>query len=138
MDCVFCKIIKGELPCVKVYEDDGVLAFLDIQPVNHGHTLVVPKEHFENLLETTEEVLAELIKAVKKIAPAVMAGVGASAFNLGVNTGSEAGQVVRHTHFHIMPRHQGDGYKLWGSKAYGPGEMEETGERIKEFLNPNS
>lgn len=133
-DCIFCKIIKGELPCVKVYEDEKVLAFLDISPVNQGHTLVVPKEHFENILDTSEDVLSEMIKIVKKIAPAVIKGAGASAFNLGVNNGSEAGQVVRHIHFHVMPRYQGDGYKLWGSKPYGAGEMEEMGKRIREFI----
>lgn len=133
-DCIFCKIIKGELPSVKVYEDEKILAFLDISPVNPGHTLVVPKEHFENILDTPEGVLSDLIKAVKKIAPAVMKGTNTSAFNLGVNNGSEAGQVVQHTHFHIMPRWQGDGYKLWGSKPYGAGEMEEAGRKIRENL----
>lgn len=136
MGCVFCKIIKGELPCVKVYEDDKALAFLDIQPINPGHTLIVPKEHFENLLDTPEEALAEMMKVVKKIAPAVLKGTGCSAFNLGVNTRPEAGQIVMHTHFHIIPRYQGDGYKLWGAKAYGPGEMEDVGGRIhQEYAN---
>lgn len=134
MDCIFCKIIRGELPSVKVYEDEKILAFLDISPVNPGHTLVVPKEHFENILDTPEETLSELITAVKKLAPAVMKGSGAPAFNLGVNNGSEAGQVVQHTHFHVMPRYQGDGYKLWGSKPYGAGEMENIGEKIRENL----
>lgn len=134
MDCIFCKIIKGELPSVKVYEEEKVLAFLDISPVNPGHTLVVPKEHFENILDTPEEVLSDLIKAVKKVAPAVLKGTGTTAFNLGVNNGSAAGQVVQHIHFHIMPRYQGDGYKLWGSKPYGAGEMEEMGERIRGFI----
>lgn len=133
-DCVFCKIIKGELPCVKVYEDGKVLAFLDISPVNPGHTLVVPKEHFENILDTPEDVLSEMIKIVKKIASAVLKGSGAEAFNLGVNNGAAAGQVVQHIHFHVMPRFAGDGYKLWGSKPYGAGEMEEAGNKIKKHL----
>lgn len=121
---------------MKVYEDEKVLAFLDISPVNPGHTLVVPKEHFENILDTPEEVLSGLIRAVKKIAPAVLKGTGNPAFNLGVNNRPEAGQVVMHVHFHIMPRFSGDGYKLWGSKPYRAGEMEEVGRMIREHLNP--
>ncbi len=131
MDCVFCKIIKGELPCVKVYEDEKIFAFLDINPVNQGHTLVVPKEHYLNMLDTPLEVLAEVIRAIKKIAPAVLKGSGAEAFNLGVNNGAAAGQAIGHIHFHIIPRFAGDGYTLWGAKAYGPGEMEKMGEKIR-------
>lgn len=134
LDCIFCKIIKGKLPCVKVYEDAEILAFLDIHPVNFGHTLIVPKTHYVNILDTPDDVLAKLTAAVKKIAPAVLKAVNADSFNLGVNNGALAGQVIWHTHFHIMPRHEGDGYKLWGAKAYGPGEMEKIGEAIKVSL----
>lgn len=133
-DCIFCKIIKGELPCVKVYEDADILAFLDIHPVNFGHTLIVPKAHYVNILDTPDEVLAKLTAAVKKIAPAILKAVNADSFNLGVNNGAVSGQVIFHTHFHIMPRHQGDGYKLWGAREYGPGEMEKIGEAIKSAL----
>lgn len=133
-DCIFCQIIKGDLPCVKVYEDDDVLAFLDIHPVNLGHALVVPKAHYVNILDTPNDVLAKLMAAVIKIAPAILKAVGADSFNLGVNNGATAGQVIWHTHFHVMPRHEGDGYKLWGAKVYGPGEMEKIGEDIKASL----
>ena len=80
-DCIFCKIIKGELPCAKVYEDAKVVAFLDIKPVNPGHVMVVPKEHHETILDTPEDILAAIILAVKKIAPAVLKAVGSEGFN---------------------------------------------------------
>ncbi|KKS53575.1 MAG: Histidine triad (HIT) protein, partial [Candidatus Magasanikbacteria bacterium GW2011_GWA2_42_32] len=123
-DCIFCKIIKGELPCVKVYEDSEIMAFLDIHPVNFGHTLVVPKAHYVNVMDTPADLLSKLMTVVKKIAPAISKATGTDSFNLGVNNGSPAGQVIFHTHFHVMPRYDGDGYKMWGAKAYAPGEME--------------
>lgn len=130
-DCIFCKIINGELPCVKVYEDADVMAFLDIHPVNFGHTLVVPKVHYINIFDTPADVLGKLMAVVKKITPAILKATGTNSFNLGVNNGAPAGQVIFHTHFHIMPRYDGDGYKMWGAKAYGPGEMDKLGEAIK-------
>lgn len=136
-DCIFCKIVKGELPCVKVYETEKVLAFLDLNPVNQGHTLVIPKEHFENLSSTTDEFLSELVVVSKKIGAAVLAATGSVAFNLTVNNGKEAGQVVAHTHFHIIPRFNGDGLRLWSGKAYAAGEMEAMGEKIKQYVEKN-
>ena len=116
---------------MKVYEDDEIMAFLDIHPVNFGHTLIVPKEHYVNIADTPTDLLCKLMALVKKIAPAILKATGTNSFNLGVNSGALAGQVIFHTHFHIMPRHQGDGYKLWGAKAYGPGEMDKLGEVVK-------
>ena len=130
-DCIFCKIIEGEIPSYKVYEDDEVLAFLDINPINPGHTLVVPKNHAKNLIEASEEDLLAAIKTIKKLAPAVMEGIGAKGFNLGVNNGSVAGQVVNHLHFHLMPRFENDGHHLWSGKPYSPGEAEIVAEKIK-------
>ncbi|MBI1961729.1 MAG: HIT family protein, partial [Parcubacteria group bacterium] len=112
-DCVFCKIVSGDIPSHKVYEDESVLAFLDINPVNPGHTLVIPKAHHKDLLDIPLELGAKVMNAIQKIAPAVLAGVGADSFNLGVNNGSGAGQIVFHAHFHIMPRFAGDGHQLW-------------------------
>src|SRR3989338_2865613 len=123
-DCIFCKIIKGELPCAKVYEDAEVMAFLDIHPINFGHTLVVTKEHCVNIMDSPADVLGQLMAVVKKIAPAILSATKTNSFNLGVNNGGPAGQVIFHTHFHVMPRYEGDGYKMWGARAYGPGEME--------------
>ncbi|HLD17682.1 MAG TPA: HIT family protein [Patescibacteria group bacterium] len=113
LDCLFCKIIAGEISSHKVYEDENVFAFLDIKPVNPGHVLVIPKRHSATLLETSDEDLIHVMKAIKKIAAAAMRAVGAEGFNLGVNTGAVADQVVFHTHFQIMPRFSGDGRDLW-------------------------
>jgi len=134
MDCIFCKIIAGQIPAGTVYENERVLAFLDINPVNPGHTLVVPKNHFASLVDAPEEVLVELIKTIKKIVPAVLTGLGADGFNLGLNNGFVAGQVVSHLHFHIMPRFANDGHQLWQGKPYQPGEAESVLEKIKQAL----
>lgn len=133
-DCLFCKIVKGAIPFAKVYEDDKILAFLDIKPVNPGHTLVITKEHYANLLETPEEYLAAIIAVSKKIAPAVLKAVGSLGFNLGVNNGSVAGQLVPHVHFHIMPRFTGDGHELWHGVEYAPEEMARVAEAIRKEL----
>ncbi len=119
------------MPCVKVYEDAEVMAFLDIHPVNFGHTLIVPKAHYVNIADTPVDILGKLMAVVKKITPAILKATNTNSFNLGVNNGAPAGQVIFHTHFHVMPRYEGDGYKMWGAKAYGPGEMEKLGEAVK-------
>ncbi len=136
-DCIFCKIVEGVVPAAKVYENGKALAFLDINPVNPGHTLVIPKEHFENLSVTPEEVLRELVVTSKKVAAAVLKATGHNAFNLTVNNGPEAGQVVPHTHFHIVPRFNGDGHRLWPGKAYAAGEMEDMREKIQKYVEKN-
>ena len=134
MSCIFCQIVAGEIPSYKVYEDDRVLAFLDIAPVNHGHVLVIPKQHYADLLELPEETLCLLAKAVKKIAPAVLTATGAKGFNLGLNNGEVAGQVVKHFHWHIMPRFPDDGHELWSGGKYEAGEADEMAEKIKNNL----
>lgn len=103
-DCVFCAIAAGELPCFKVYEDDVVVACLDINPFSEGHTLVIPKAHSEGLLDTDDESLAAIISRVRKTAAHVKAALPCDAFNILQNNGEEAGQTVRHLHFHIVPR----------------------------------
>jgi histidine triad (HIT) family protein len=107
MDCIFCKIISGELPCYKVYENESVFVFLDIGPVSPGHTLFVPRRHATNLNEGSAEEAVELMKAVYMLAPAIIKAVGASGYNLGMNHGLAAGQDVMHTHLHLMPRVDG-------------------------------
>lgn len=133
-DCIFCKIVKGEIPCHKVYEDDDVLAFLDISPVNPGHTLVIPKCHYADLLELPEVEAQRLIARVKKISPAVISSVEAQAFNLNLNNGKVSGQEVAHVHWHIVPRFEGDGRELWHGRPYGEGEVEEILEKIKNLI----
>ncbi len=133
-ECIFCKIIKGEIPSYKVYEDDKVLAFLDISPVNPGHTLLIPKEHYENTLETPVEILQHMTEVVKKIVPGILKAVDADSWNLGVNNGATAGQVVFHTHWHIMPRFANDGHGLWKGKEYEEGKAEKIINKIKANL----
>jgi len=134
MDCVFCKIIKGEIPSAKVYENDKVIAFLDIHPVSQGHTLVVPKEHFENLLDGGEEILKEIMITIKKVAWAIVKTFDLKGFNVGQNNGRVAGQVVPHLHWHIMPRFPNDDLRLWPSGKYKGEEMGEIAKKIRKEL----
>lgn len=134
MDCIFCQIVAGEIPAHKVYEDDDILAFLDITPVNPGHTLVIPKQHYASMLELPDELLCRLAQTVKKIAPAVLAAVNSDGFNLGLNNGPVSGQIVLHFHWHIMPRFNGDGFDLWHGSKYQEGEAEAVMEKIKTAL----
>lgn len=133
-DCIYCKIIAGELPSQKVYEDDIVVAFLDINPVNHGHTLVVPKEHFANLYETPDKILCHMMEVIKKLSITIKSAMGADGINLEMNNDPIAGQVIFHTHIHIVPRLEGDGLKHWPGTPYGEGEWEATAEKIKKVL----
>ncbi|MCC7522333.1 HIT family protein [Candidatus Uhrbacteria bacterium] len=131
---LFKKIIAGEIPCEKVYEDDHVFAFLDIAPVNPGHTLVVPKIWSEGLLDTDPQILAHVIQGVQKVAKAVKEATGASGINLHQNNGEIAGQKVFHLHFHVIPRHENDGYELWHGKPAEPSSLKEMGERLRKAL----
>ena len=133
-DCVFCKIIKGEIPCAKIYENDKVLAFLGIEPINKGHTIVIPKEHHKDLLSMPDDILAEVTKITKKVSKAVVEATGADGFNIGQNNGKAAGQAVFHFHIHIMPRFENDGLKHWSHKEYSEGEMNEFAEKISNAL----
>lgn len=134
MDCVFCKIVAGEIPADKVYEDDAVTAFLDIAPINFGHTLVVPKRHYPDLLSTPPELAARLLQAVQHIAPAISAATQSPAFNVGINNGRDAGQIIDHVHLHLIPRHARDGLHSWRNKKYGAGEAKAMAQRIAAML----
>lgn len=107
-DCLFCKIISGQIPCHKIFENDRVLAFLDIGPVSAGHTLIIPKAHAENLAAGSAADARALIEVIYELAPKIMKALGANGYNLGMNHGEVAGQDVMHTHLHIMPRRQGE------------------------------
>ncbi len=131
MDCIFCKIIAGEIPCYKVYEDDDVLAFLDVAPVNYGHILVLPKKHFINMEDIPEQELCAVIKIVKKVGQAIKQGLSVPGYNVQVNNDPVAGQVVPHIHFHVIPRNEGDGLKLWPQGKYGNGEAEEVLNKVR-------
>jgi len=133
-DCLFCKIIKGDIPCYKVYEDQDVFAFLDIAPVSYGHTLVVPKKHYINLEEIPKEDLCQTIKAVKKIGKAIKYGMGKYGYNIQINNDPVAGQVIPHLHFHVIPRSEDDGLKLWPQSKYEGDDAEDVLKMIKRGL----
>lgn len=133
--CLFCKIANKEIPSSVVYEDDTVIAFLDINPVNIGHTLVVPKTHYEDLHALPDDLLATIAIEVKRVAMAVKAGVFADGINIEMNNGPAAGQIIPHAHFHVVPRYEGDGFTHWrGKRGYNEGEMGEVSEKIKTHL----
>ncbi len=133
-DCIFCKIIAEEIPCFKIYENDKVLAFLDIMPVNKGHVLVIPKEHKETISDLSEDIFKEMMAITQKIAKAIIKGVNADGFNININNKEAAGQVIMHAHLHIVPRSKGDGLKLWPGGSYEEGEAEKVKQDIVKFL----
>lgn len=134
-DCVFCRIIRGELPSFKIYEDERTLAFLDIKPVNPGHTLIAPKnESARNIFDISQEDWLAMTKVVHKIARAVERAMQADGVNIIMNNREHAGQDVPHPHIHIIPRFKGDGLKLWPHKEYAAGEGANVQERIRKAL----
>ncbi|KAJ0977011.1 hypothetical protein J5N97_012485 [Dioscorea zingiberensis] len=114
--CVFCKIIGGESPAFKLYEDDICLCILDSNPLSKGHSLILPKSHFPSLEGTPPSVVAAMSSTVPFLSKAIMKAARCDSFNLLVNNGSAAGQVIFHTHFHIIPRKEGD--QLWSSESF--------------------
>ena len=134
MDCLFCKIIEGKIPSSKIYEDKTVIAFLDINPVHPGHTLIVPKCHSTSLFDMPEDDIAAVFSAAKKIAQAVKDATGAGGINVNMNNDKAAGQVVFHSHIHIVPRFDNDGLRLWPGRKYAAGQQDEIQKRIKERL----
>ena len=133
--CIFCKIVAGEIPSVKVYEDSAVLAFMDIGPISDGHTLVIPKEHVEKIHQCSPELMAHVSQAIVKIANAVSKAIPSDGYNILCNNGRSAGQLVGHVHFHIIPRNTGDGvFNRWPAYEYPQGKAQKLAERIKEYL----
>jgi len=131
-DCIFCKIIDGQIPAERVYEDDTAVAILDINPVRPGHTLVLPKEHVQDFDSCEPQLLARLIQSVQSAAHRVMKGMHAEGFNLTVLNGPAAGQEVFHLHFHVVPRNSGDGASMgWRHRKYKEGEMAEVAAGIR-------
>lgn len=129
-ECIFCKIVRRELPSYKVYEDDLTFAFLDIKPVNAGHTLVVPKKHSTNIFDIAPEDWMAIAGATRELAIAIEKGVGADGVNIAMNNREHAGQVIDHPHIHIIPRFRGDGIRLMPQRTYREGEAAETQEKI--------
>lgn len=133
-DCIFCKIVRGELPSYKVYEDEHTFAFLDIHPVHPGHVLVIPKAHVSNIFEITADQWTHVQETVRKVALAVEKSMQADGVNLLMNNREHAGQVVDHAHVHLIPRFKGDGLNRWPAKKYNGSEAEATLEKIRASL----
>jgi histidine triad (HIT) family protein len=118
-------MVAGEIPVTKIYEDQVVLAFLDIGPVSDGHTLVIPKQHFERLHDCPAELLGRLCLCLGRVAKAVVVGTNSEGYNVLCNNGRAAGQLVEHLHFHVIPRNSSDGvFDRWPSHKYGEGRIE--------------
>lgn len=132
--CIFCKIVKGELPSYKVYEDEATFAFLDIRPVNPGHTLVISKKHSKNIFDVAPEDWSAITKVVRNVANVIEKAVAADGININMNNREHAGQIVEHVHVHIIPRFKGDGFKLWHQSSYKDGEAAKVQEKIKAQL----
>ena len=111
-DCIFCKIIAGEIPSYTIYEDALFVAFLDVFPGNLGHALVVPKVHVADLFELDTQLVSAAMPVVQRVAKAVQAATGCTGVNILQNNGADAGQAVFHYHVHVLPRYAGDGHRL--------------------------
>lgn len=134
-DCLFCKMVTGQIPVTKVYEDEVVLSFLDIGPISDGHTLVIPKQHFKKLHECPSELSGQVFSRIGRIAGAVVMAMNSDGYNVLCNNGRAAGQLIGHLHFHIIPRNTGDGlFRSWPSYEYKEGQIEHIAEAIRRNL----
>ncbi len=134
-DCLFCKMVAGQIPVTKIYDDEVVLAFLDIGPISDGHTLVIPKQHFEKLHDCPPELLGRVGSQLGKIAGAVTAAMNSDGYNVLCNNGRPAGQLIEHLHFHIIPRKTGDSlFGQWPAYEYEQGKIEVIAEKIQKNL----
>ena len=111
-DCIFCKIVNGEISSEKVYEDDNFIGVLDINPEMEGHTIIFPKKHFQTILDTPNSLGNEYLESIKKVALKLIEDKKAEGFNVVFNTYNVAGQEVDHVHAHVLPRKQGDGMNM--------------------------
>ncbi|MBD3280343.1 HIT domain-containing protein [Candidatus Dojkabacteria bacterium] len=137
-DCIFCKIVKGEIPSYKVYEDDDFMAILDAFPAYKGHSLIIPKKHYQDIFDMPEDLAGKAMQIGKKIATAMENSLDADGYNFVQNNREFSGQVVMHYHLHVIPRYKdmsepGVEYALHGKKRYEPSDKEkkETAEVIK-------
>ncbi|MDL1971073.1 MAG: HIT family protein [Candidatus Desulfofervidaceae bacterium] len=135
-DCIFCKIVQGEIPATKVYEDSQVLAFMDINPLNKGHTLVIPKRHAETIWEISPEDLTSVIQVAQKVALAIEKGLNPDGLTVVQLNKKAAGQVVPHLHIHLIPRFENDGLTIskWEPVPGDMDEIKQVAELIKRWV----
>jgi len=129
-DCIFCKIVKGEIPCQKIGENKEFLCFLDIKPVNEGHALIVPKRHFTDIMEFPKELDEGYFTFVQEMAKRIVPAVKADGFNLGMNNGAAAGQIIFHQHTHLIPRFNDDKLGSWKHKDVSNDDLLKTQKKI--------
>jgi len=134
-DCIFCRIVRKEIPATVVHENERAVIFLDIKPTNPGHLLIVPKKHFADYASTDEDALRDMAVAAKRMGRALMEALGAPGFNIAVNNGRAANQLVDHVHMHVIPRFEGDGLEPWHGKPYAEGEMQAVADKLKTALS---
>ena len=138
-DCIFCKIVSVKLPAAVVYENESVVAFLDINPLADGHTLVIPREHYALITDMPADTSARLLASVPMLGRALIAVTGAEGFNVLVNQGETAGQVVAHVHCHLIPRRPGDGLGYrWNAGKYPEGRVPELAAAFQKALAQQS
>lgn len=130
-DCIFCKIINGDIPVHKIYEDKHTLAFLDVANDVDGHTLIIPKTHHENVLDIKEEDYLHTLKTVKKLANHFVDNCGYGGVNILNNSGIDAGQSVLHLHFHLFPRKENDNAQLWPSNDVATQSLQEMQKKLQ-------
>ncbi len=131
-NCIFCQIVKGEAPSWKVYENEEVYAFLDINPINRYHTLIIPKKHYTDIFNIPEHELKEVMAVVRKIARLYEEKLGIKNVQIINSSGAEAQQDVFHIHFHLVPRKRGDGQSIrWTTHAEWRGEFDDMLEKLK-------
>jgi len=135
MHCIFCDIVQKTEQAEILFEDEKIISFLDINPFNVGHSLVIPKTHYENFLDVPNDLFGEIFSVVQQLTKGVVQGLQADGYNILSNNGTAAGQSVFHCHFHIIPRFKTDGYKFkMDLKKYGNGEMNIIAEKIKSAI----
>ncbi|MBI2388476.1 MAG: HIT family protein [Deltaproteobacteria bacterium] len=135
MSCIFCKIIAGEIPSTRIYDDATTIAFMDINPGTRGHALVIPKEHAADIHDAPPEMLADLIKTAQRVAQAAKKELGCAGVNLVQSSGAAAFQSVFHIHIHVIPRYEGDGVRLpWTPKPGDKAEIAKTAEQLRTAL----
>jgi len=133
-DCIFCKIVKGEIPSEKVYENEKVLVFLDINPISKGHLLIIPKKHFENIYEIEDDYLKEITSTAKIIAKSLKKSLDASGVNILHASGKDAQQSVFHFHIHLVPRYKNDGLDTWPKSDYKESNLNEIKNKISKKI----
>ncbi len=135
MNCIFCDIVNRKAPSEIIYEDENTIGFLDISPLNFGHSLVIPKNHFENFLDIPKSELESVVVATQKISEAIKSSMSTDGLNIVANTGKAAGQTVFHFHFHIIPRFNSDNFHFKPVfKNYENGLMKEFADKIRKAV----